>query len=132
MRWAWNVAGLALAGIGIVGIILPIMPGTIFLILALGCFAKGSDKFERWLLGHPVAGPPLRDWQEHRWMPARAKVIAISCMWVFGVGSTIGLAMKTGLWWIMVSMALVCAFGTWFVLNVRTKPSGITAKPIAD
>lgn len=60
------ITGWLAVSIGTVGIFLPILPTTPFMLLAAGCFAKSSEKFHRWLLGSPVFGSIIRDWQEQR------------------------------------------------------------------
>ena len=52
-------AGWIFTALGVVGLILPLMPGTIFLILAAWCFSQSSPRFEAWLLGHPRLGPQV-------------------------------------------------------------------------
>lgn len=74
------VAGFACVALGAVGLVLPVMPGTIFLILAAGFFARSSPRFENWLVSHPRFGPPVRAWREHGAIPTRSKIIAISAM----------------------------------------------------
>ena len=73
-------AGWILTVIGIVGVILPVMPGTIFLILAAWCFSKSSPRFEAWLLNHPRLGPHVVRWRETRSISRRAKVAACGAM----------------------------------------------------
>lgn len=87
IRGLYLVAGLALTGLGIAGFILPGIPGTIFLILALGCFKNCSPKMEAWLLNNRYLGPSLRDWEENRWMRKRIKIIAITCIVLAVTGS---------------------------------------------
>ncbi|KAG1263441.1 hypothetical protein G6F65_014523 [Rhizopus arrhizus] len=53
MRWLWFALGWVMVGLGVIGALLPVMPTTIFLILAVGCFARSSPKFEQRLLAHP-------------------------------------------------------------------------------
>lgn len=56
--------GWMFVALGIIGVILPLMPTTIFLILALACFAESSPRFHQMLLNHKWFGPPLRQWQQ--------------------------------------------------------------------
>lgn len=75
-RSLWVTAGLVCVGIGLVGLALPLLPTTDFMVLALLCFARGSPRLERWLIDHPLLGPPLRAWRDHRAIPRYAKVAA--------------------------------------------------------
>jgi uncharacterized protein len=72
--------GCVLLVIGIAGLVLPLLPGTIFLILAAACFARSSPRFEHWLVTHPRFGPSVVAWRETGTIPVRAKIIAISMM----------------------------------------------------
>lgn len=74
--------GLLLTGVGIVGVITPGWPGTIFLILAAGCFARSSPKLESWLLNHPKLGPSVVAWRENKAIPRSIKYIAIGSMFI--------------------------------------------------
>ncbi|WP_082752556.1 TonB family protein [Janthinobacterium sp. B9-8] len=76
LRWAYLVLGGLMVLLGIIGAFLPVMPTTVFLLLALACFSKSSPRLEQWLLQHPRFGPSLRAWREHRAIPKRAKILA--------------------------------------------------------
>lgn len=67
-------------GLGVVGIVVPGMPTTVFLLMALWAFSKCSTRFHRWLYNHGTLGPPIRDWHERRVIPARAKAAALAMM----------------------------------------------------
>ena len=64
MRWLWFMTGWLMVALGFIGALLPVMPTTIFLMMAVACFARSSPRFEQWLLQHPQFGPPLRQWRE--------------------------------------------------------------------
>ena len=72
--------GWICVGLGVIGAFLPVMPTTIFLIMALWAFSKSSVRFHRWLYSHPQLGRPLRDWQAHRVIPIPAKCLALGMM----------------------------------------------------
>jgi uncharacterized membrane protein YbaN (DUF454 family) len=87
-RRAMVLAGHGLVGLGVVGAFVPVMPTTIFLILAAACYARGNPLLHQRLLAHPRFGPALRDWEEHRAMSPRAKATAIATI-IVGIGATI-------------------------------------------
>lgn len=74
------VLGWVLLVAGIAGLVLPLVPGTVFLIGAAACFAKSSPRFESWLLNHPRLGPAILEWRRNGTIPVRAKIIAVSAM----------------------------------------------------
>jgi uncharacterized membrane protein YbaN (DUF454 family) len=72
--------GLCMVGVGIVGAFLPVLPSTIFFILAAYFFSRSSERLEQWLLQHPRLGRTLRTWREHRAMTAGSKKLAFTGM----------------------------------------------------
>jgi uncharacterized membrane protein YbaN (DUF454 family) len=80
LRAAWLAAGFLFLGIAILGVVLPVLPTTPFLLLAAACFARSSQRFYDWLLNHPSFGPLVREWREHRSIPWRTKLFAIALM----------------------------------------------------
>ena len=66
--------------LGAIGVVVPGMPTTVFLLIALWAFSKSSERFRNWLYNHKTLGPPIRDWHEHRVIPVRAKILAVGMM----------------------------------------------------
>jgi len=80
MRGVFLVLGLGFVALGFIGIFLPVLPTTPFLILAAACFARSSERLEGWLLNHRHFGPLLRDWRARGAIPRKAKWMALGGM----------------------------------------------------
>lgn len=90
-RLFWRIAGLISLVLGIIGIFLPLLPTTPFVLLSAFCFSRGSKKLHDWLLAHPRLGPPILEWRDHgaistraKWMAAVAMVLAFVIAWLGG------------------------------------------------
>ncbi|KRB84018.1 YbaN family protein [Noviherbaspirillum sp. Root189] len=81
MKLLFNVVGTLALLLAILGIFLPLLPTTPFLLLASACYLRGSERMHTWLLQAPVLGKVLSDYQQHRVVPRRAKVTAILLLW---------------------------------------------------
>jgi len=86
MRSAWRYLlmgiGTVSVVLGVVGIFVPLWPTTPFLLLAVVCYVRSSDRMYQWLLSHRHLGKYVRDYASGNGIPRRAKVIALSLMWV--------------------------------------------------
>jgi uncharacterized protein len=80
VRQALLVLGWSCVALGIAGIFLPVMPTTVFLLIAAWAFSRSSHRFHRWLYNHPRLGRTVRDWHAHRVIPVRAKLLAVTMM----------------------------------------------------
>ena len=113
-RWQralWLLAGAASLATGIVGIFLPLLPTTPFVLLAAFCFARGSQRCEAWLLQHPRFGPMVRDWRADRAIPLRAKQLATLMM---AIGSAWAWwAMPPSICWLPELLCAVVAAWLW-------------------
>lgn len=76
-RGIYVVAGVSFVALGVLGVFLPLLPTTPFMLLAAACFARSSPRFYAWLVNHPTFGPSIRAWRAHRCIPVRAKRLAI-------------------------------------------------------
>ncbi len=120
VRFVYLVAGFVCLGLGIIGAFLPLMPTTIFVILAAGCFARSNERFEAWLLSNRRFGPTIRSWRAERAIPRRGKIMA-------GLGMVLGYALfligaRPGLW-LTLGVLTFFAACAWYVFS-RPEPSG--------
>lgn len=79
-RWLWLCLAYLFLGLGLIGIVLPGLPTTPFVLLAAYCAARGSKRLHDWLLAHRLFGPMIRDWQESGAVSRKAKRWAIGTM----------------------------------------------------
>ncbi len=100
MRALWLILGCAMLALGVIGAFLPVMPTTIFLILAVACFSRSSPRLERWLLDSPTYGPSLRAWREQGAVSRKGKLYA-----------SLGMAVGYGLFWWGAHPSLLLASG---------------------
>ena len=83
VRFLWIALGSIFVAIGYVGIFVPGLPTTIFLILAAGCYIRSSKKLYNWLINNKLFGQYIRDYYESKGMPLKAKISAISMIIIF-------------------------------------------------
>ncbi|QLF91901.1 YbaN family protein [Pseudomonas sp. ABC1] len=82
LRGVLLTVGCLSVALGVLGIFLPVLPTTPFLLLAAACFVRSSRRFYEWLVGHPRLGPWFRDYLEGRGIPLKGKLYAIGLMWL--------------------------------------------------
>ncbi len=110
MRQAlWLATGAVFFALGWVGLVMPMMPGFVFLLAAAFCFARGNPALEQRILDHPRIGPPLRDWRERRAVSPAAKRSALLAMGLAGVLAWL----MVGFPWALISIAMLVAVAGW-------------------
>lgn len=110
-RWLWLVGGFVCLVTGVVGIVLPLLPTTPFVLLAAFCFSRGSARWEQWMLLHPHLGPMVRDWRANRAVPLRAKQLATVMMSISALASAWFLPAHVG--WIPGACCAAVAVWLW-------------------
>lgn len=107
-------------GLGVVGVFLPVMPTTVFLLGAAACYSRASGTFYNRLLNNRVFGPVIADWRHHRAMTLRAKTMAIGFV-VLGIGATVIFGVDR-LWLRLVLIGIAVAVAA-FLLSIKTRRS---------
>ena len=110
-------AGWCFTLLGAIGLVLPLMPGTVFLILAAWCFSRSSPRVEAWLVGQPRRGPHVRRWRETGTIARRVKYIACASM-----ALSFGLVVAIGAPPIGVAAAGACLLASGLYVASRPEP----------
>lgn len=122
MRIFLIVIGTISLGLGVLGIFLPMLPTTPFLLLSAAVWLKASPRLYHWLLNHKVLGEYIRNYREHRAIPLRVKIVSVSLVWL-----TIGyciFAVVDEWWWAQLLMALLAIAISWHILSFKTLKKG--------
>ena len=113
----WLAGSLSLL-LGLIGVLLPGLPTTPFVLLAAACYAKASPRLHAWLLSHRLTGPMLRDWEKHRSLTRRTKTIAVVSMLVMVSFSIWSFQHRPIAQAVLVVLGAV---GAWVVLRIPTR-----------
>ena len=77
-----NILGTMFLLVGVLGVVLPLLPATPFLLLASACYVRGSETLHNWLMSNKYLGPYITNIKDKRGMPIKAKIITISVLWM--------------------------------------------------
>lgn len=118
IRWLLWLAGSVSLALGVIGVVLPGLPTTPFVLLAAACYAKASPRLHSWLLNHRFMGPMVRDWEQHRSLTRRSKTVAQVSMVVMVGLSAWGLRERP----VVLAVVLIAALiGVWVVARIPTR-----------
>lgn len=112
-----TAAGLLSLALGILGMFLPVLPTTPFVLLAAGCFAKSSPRLHSWLRNSSLFGSILVNWETNRCIPMKSKILAVSMIVLFG-GSSVLFAVPSGI--PQIGAGLLVLIGLVVVLRLKT------------
>lgn len=102
--------------LAVLGVFLPLLPTTPFVILAAFFFSKSSERWHQWLLANRVFGPVLYNWEHSRCIPKFAKMLSFSMIALFGTISVINMSMV----WLQVLTISIIAYGYYFIAKIPT------------
>ena len=117
MKIGFVILGSISLGLGIIGIVLPILPTTPFLLLAATLYLHGSPKLYKWLIEQKYLGTYIRNFKEHQAIPLKAKIISVSMVWI----TLLYCAFFTTehIWLNLLFIALATGI-TWHILSYKT------------
>ncbi|MEX1216787.1 YbaN family protein [Saccharospirillum sp.] len=118
LRWVLFMAGWVCVALGTVGVVMPVLPTTPFLLLAAACFARSSPRFHRWLLSTKLFGPLIENWQRERYIEKRSKRVALVVV-ALTFTSSILIVEPIALKWMLVGFWATCTF---FIGRLSTIP----------
>ena len=111
------IVGWLCVGLGFVGIFVPGLPTTIFLIIALWAFARSSKRFHTWLLNHQRFGPILRNWESHKVVPIKAKIVMV----ILQILVVIMVQYTFNSLFVTVALLIVLILVAWYVISLPSK-----------
>lgn len=120
LRLVYLSLGWLFVGLGMLGVVLPVLPTTPFLLLALWAFSRSSVRLHDWLYQHRTFGPALQRWHRHRIIPLHAKAfialtMSASLVYLIGFSRMPGIVV-----WLVASVMLVVA------VYLLSRPSRLT------
>jgi len=115
LRWTLLVSGFLATALGVLGIFLPVLPTVPFLLLALACFARSSERFYNWLIDHAHFGPIVRPYINGKGMTLASKIKAIALVWASISFSAFYLVEIDWVRWLLL---LICCGVTLYLLKL--------------
>ena len=113
----FRLFGFVFLGLGALGIVLPLLPTTPFVLLSAACFARSSERWHRWLLANETFGPMIRNWEDNRCISCRVKTIGILTMVLVGGYSIFFAVESNGL---KIAGGVLMLTGLTFILLIKT------------
>ncbi len=112
------IIGTLSVALGILGIFLPILPTTPFLLLAAYCYARSSERFYQWLINNRWFGEYIRNYREGRGMQLRDKIVTLTVLWLT-IGFTVAFAVSA--WWGRLALVGIASGVTIYIIRLKTR-----------
>ena len=117
MKYLLIILGSISLALGVIGIFLPLLPTTPFLLLSAALYVRSSEKLYQWLIHQKYLGTYIRNFREHRTIPLHAKIISVSLVWITLTYCAIMLIEQT---WLKILLILLAIGVSWHILSYKT------------
>ena len=114
-KWLLIAAGFIALGLGTIGVFVPLLPTTPFLLLAAASFFRSSDRLYTWLIQHKWFGATIRHYREHRAITLRAKVVTLLLLWSMIGYTALGIVST---WWVRALLGVIAVGVTIHILHL--------------
>ena len=121
MRYILAFLGTLSLMMGVLGIFLPVLPTTPFLLLSAALYVRSSQRLYSWLMSHEHLGPYIKNFQEHKAIPLRVKVVSVSMVWVTLLYCTFFVA---DVWWMRLIFIAIAIGVSAHILHYKTLRGG--------
>jgi hypothetical protein len=122
-RYLLIIAGTIFLGFGVIGIFLPILPTTPFLLLAAACYARSSQRFYNWLMNNKWFGNYIKNYHEGRGVPLKFKIFTISLLWITILTS---IYFVIDNFWIEIILIIIAIGVTIHIVTIKTYKNKIS------
>lgn len=117
MKYVYVIIGTISLGLGILGIFLPLLPTTPFLLLTAALYFRSSPRLYDWLIHQKHIGSYIRNFRENRAIPLRAKIVSVTLLW----GTLLYCALVlVPLLWVKVLLLALAVGVSWHILSFKT------------
>ena len=116
-KWLLIAAGVVALGLGVIGVFIPLLPTTPFLLLAAACFFRSSGRLYTWLIHHKWFGAYIRYYREYKAITLRAKVVTLLLLWSVISYTAFGIVTA---WWVRALLGIIAVGVTLHILHLKT------------
>ncbi|MBN1216842.1 MAG: YbaN family protein [Candidatus Lokiarchaeota archaeon] len=116
-RLLFYIAGSVCLALGIIGIVIPILPTTPFLLLAAACYIRSSEKAYNWIINNKIFGKYIKDFREGKGLPIKIRIYTISLLWITMIISIIIVQIL----WIRILLIIIAVIVSIHVALIRAK-----------
>jgi len=117
MKVVYNVLGVLFLALAILGVFLPLLPTTPFLLLSASLFYKGSDRYYRWLMQHPCLGCYIENYRKHKAIPLGTKIFSVVLLWT---SILIAVLFFLEICWLKILLLLIALGVSVHILSFKT------------